>query len=77
MDEKYENCLYDEGEWVLLPDGCKGKFFGETEEGYEIERDFQYLVLYDKLDIDLLNVGIPYKGRLSPSELYDGVRRDG
>ena len=59
-----EGEIYDINEDIHLPDGTKARYLGvdriEGEEKYVVEQDFFYAVHYDKEDIDLLNIGMPY-----------------
>ena len=52
--------LYDTWESVYTPDGCVGRFYGETDDKYVIEMDYSYLVEFDKLLVDLVNLGSPF-----------------
>lgn len=60
--------LYDRGEEILTTDGCVGHFCGENGENYEVEVDRRYRREYDKLEIDLMNIGIPYQGTVESEE---------
>lgn len=60
--------MYERGDEVMTPVGQPGKFQFESEEHYHIDMGM-YLVKYNKDDIDLLNIGMPYCGKLDPEDL--------
>lgn len=60
--------MYEFREKLITPNGSPGEFRFESEEHYHLDMGFN-LVKYDKDDIDLLNTGLPYSGKLEPEDL--------
>lgn len=68
--------MYEKGEEIVTTDGTTGKYHAEDfeDECYIIEMDHSYLVKFDMDVIDMINIGIPFAGKIEPDakEEYEG-----